>query len=118
MMEQDFSIMINIPKTWFDTYDGGVKTYLRVMMSIVDSGQSPWYNAISLIPKQKVVYCYIVFDGKVQLRANIAGFLKKGEKGNLLGNRNCCLLTGPVIKAPMKIEQKGFRGFRYCKQLF
>lgn len=117
--------MINVPQSFFQEYPGGREEYLGVMLELVHHGHTPWYNTIANIPRQQVVYCYLVFDGRVQLRANIMEFMPKtdmrfndGGKWRTFKNKNWCVLTGPIVKAPMDIPQRGFRGFRYCEQLF
>lgn len=124
-MNEDFSILINVPQGFFKEYPGGKEEYIRIMTGPVNEGETVWYNCISNVPLKPVVYCYLIFDGKVQFRANIMEFMRKtdmrfadGGKMRSFKDKNWAVLTGPIIKAPIDIPHRGMQGFRYCKQLF
>jgi len=86
-------------------------------------GDSEWiYIAMQAQPKAEVLHCYIVMDGAVRLRANIAGFEPGDSRecwdGSERRPKYWMVLTAPVSFAPHKIKMKGFQGFRYTEALW
>ncbi|TAK51471.1 MAG: hypothetical protein EPO24_15905 [Bacteroidetes bacterium] len=81
-----------------------------------------WNHALPNKPKLDVAYCYALWDGEIRYRANIAAFEEAQAKtfrdGRTIYGGAWMLLSAPVIKAPERIEMKGFQGFRYCEELF
>jgi hypothetical protein len=78
------------------------------------------YIALQSIPKFDVVHIYLIVDGAVDVRLNIAGY----EPGD---SRECwdrtirkpkvwAVCTGPVVRPPERLERKGFQGFRYTNE--
>jgi hypothetical protein len=126
--EKPEAIMINVPEAFF-AHDGKIKgdreqhfrAYYELMGSQLCQGTT-FYHFISTIPKHEVTTVFVCFKGRVQYRAVLVEFLR--NKPVMLVDykhpepRNWCVTTGPVVKAPEIIEQKGFRGFRYCKMIF
>jgi hypothetical protein len=74
------------------------------------------------IPKIGVLHFYLLIDGRVRFRANIVEY--RGPKtlhfsrGRTISGKVWVLLCGPVVRAPFKVEMKGFRGFRYTEDLW
>lgn len=83
-----------------------------------------WVQKALRAPKYDVQFVYIIIDGEVKYRCNYAGWSndrmeltrKNGITYNVPWPR--ILITGPVIKPSIKINLKGFQGFRYCTELF
>ena len=81
-----------------------------------------FYHFISTIPVHEVTTVYVCFKGRVQYKAIVVQFLRM--QSVMLDDyqhpepRNWVVTTGPVVKAPEGMMQKGFRGFRYCGELF
>jgi hypothetical protein len=100
----------------------GYKEYLRQMNVVIKNENSTWYAKISAVPTIEVLYCYITVLGRIQYRANIAGFEPGGfiqfDNGHELYANHWMILTHPFIKAPGLFNHKGFQGFRYTDFLF
>lgn len=80
------------------------------------------YIALSAIPKVEVLHMYLLIEGHIQLRLNIAGY----EDGDA---RECwdrtirkpkywAVCTGPVSRPDEPIKRRGFQGFRYTEELW
>lgn len=124
-------IMINVPEAFFK-HDGQIKgnreaAFRRFYESMGKPGDfenSCFYHFISSVPTIQVGHVYVCFKGFVQYKAIVVQFLKnqpvhlQEENYHHPESRDWCITTGPVIKAPEGLVQKGFQGFRYCKELF
>jgi hypothetical protein len=123
------AIMINVPDAFFK-HDGKIKgdreEHFRRFYECMGTGELPedscFYHFISTVPVHEVTTVFVCFKGHIQYKAIVVQFLKKQPV--MLKDyqhpepRNWCVTTGPVVKAPEGMLQKGFRGFRYCKMLF
>jgi hypothetical protein len=80
------------------------------------------YIALSAIPKTEVLHMYLIVEGKVEVRLNIAGY----EDGDA---RECwdltvrqpkvwAVCTGPVSRPSEPMKMRGFQGFRYTEALW
>jgi hypothetical protein len=80
------------------------------------------YIALSAIPKVEVLHMYLLVEGEIQVRLNIAGY----EPGDA---RECwdktirrpkvwAVCTGPVSRPPETMKRRGFQGFRYTGDLW
>ena len=72
---------------------------------------------------QDIQYVYLCIGGKIRYRAFYAGSMGTGEKlfegrEHPIFGKAWILVAGPVMRAPFKIEMKGFMGFRYSSKLF
>jgi len=106
----------------------GKKAYRRMMFALnrlKDNPEAVVYIAFPARPTQEVLDCYLVVGGEVRCRARIADWIE----GDKIGEVNCwdgstrdakwwAVLTGPVSFPPVTILQRGFRGFRYCTDLW
>lgn len=86
-----------------------------------------WYFVKKNLPKFDVLFVYIIFDKKIQYRTNLVCFERNSTKSfadapdqqiRTFEKKNWIILSGPAIKAPYDIPQKGFQGFRYTTKLF
>lgn len=79
-----------------------------------------FYHFISIVPVHDIVDVVICFGGKMQLKCKCT-FLKNEplmlQTYNHPEPRNWMITTGPVIQAPRGQLIRGFRGFRYLKQI-
>jgi len=103
--------------------DIGYDKFIRQFVTSLNaSDNSIWHHCLCNKPKNEVLYCYVLFDGKIRYRANIAMFEASHRKtfadGRSFHPRAWMLLCGPVVKAPYDIPMSGFQGFRYCAEMF
>lgn len=80
------------------------------------------YIALAQKPTIDVLHIYLLIEGEIKVRLNIAGY----EDGDA---RECwdqtirkpkywAICTGPVSEPPEPIKRRGFQGFRYTEELW
>lgn len=87
-----------------------------------DDGIFYWLRC-GVQPKvQDLQYVYLCIGGKIRYRCYFGGSRGAGTKefmdGRVMDGKSWLVLSGPVEKAPTRIERKGFQGFRYTEKLF
>jgi hypothetical protein len=117
------AVMLTLSKGFFKEYPGGEDAVRKSIEHMNDSDKWVWNMTCGGgIPKIETEFVYIIFDNKVQYRANVVCFKKKEtmtfSDGRCLENKNWIVIQGPIIKAPHDIPQKGFQGFRYSPFIF
>ena len=74
------------------------------------------------LPKIEVPYVYIVALNRLRYRVNLVEFEQGGERefedGRRYAANHWMVMAGPVVKAPYRIEMRGFQGFRYSGFIF
>jgi hypothetical protein len=97
--------------------------FMRVFEALNETEQC-WYQKMRNKPKHDVLYCYIIIGGRIMYRANVSHYetgpaeiMKPNQLVSQI-NWNRLVLTAPIVKAPHKIEMRGFQGFRYTNELF
>jgi hypothetical protein len=118
------AIIITMPASFFQEYTMEKFVYDMDQMNIVDG--YVWYMVKKNLPKIITQYCYILYDGKIQYRTEIAQmvhnqtlrFTRPGGTIKTFPNANYIELIGPTVKAPYDIPMKGFRGFRYSPLIY
>lgn len=127
IIERPEAIMINVPAVFFRNEGCPIRKMIHFCRYYEAMGSGHYENAvfchfISSIPRHQVDHVYICFAGRVVYRAILVEFQAKTRQPipelEYPYPKNFCITTGPVIKAPFKIIQRGFRGFRYTKNLF
>lgn len=100
----------------------GAKRY-RESIRFLETGRLPAiYIALQCIPRVDVLHMYLLIEGQIALRLNIAGY----EPGSA---RECwdktirkpkfwAVCTGPVSRPPEIIQHRGFQGIRYTEELW
>lgn len=79
-----------------------------------------FYVFLSQKPKHDVAYLYILVEGLVRVRVNIAGY----RDGRVYGSMRCwdgarrearwmVICTAPVVYPTEPVKMRGFQGFRY-----
>lgn len=114
-------IIRTLPSLYGDS-SVGAKRY-RDSIKFLKSGRlEAIYIALQCMPKIDVLHMYLIVDGEIQLRLNIAGY----EPGD---SRKCwdetirkpkfwAVCTGPVSRPPEKMLRRGFQGIRYTEDLW
>ena len=125
MNEPPEGIIVTIgEKMWGENgYRHWLRNFLEAMKkSEFDSDWFYWLRQGN-VPTHEVQYVYLCIGGKIRYRAFFAAGM--GERTMQFENHDhpihgkaWILITGPVMRAPFKIERKGFQGFRYCNKLF
>ena len=100
----------------------GAKKYKKSIEFLEAGHLEAIYIALQAIPKYDVLHIYLLVDGEIQVRLNIAGY----EPGD---SRKCwdetirkpkywAVCTAPVSRPPEKLKMRGFQGFRYTEDLW
>jgi hypothetical protein len=118
--EKPEALMIHMPEDYFN--DGVNKEeLLRRYYETMGYGNHEadcFYHFISSIPVHDVTHVFVCFKGHVQYKAILVDKLRNQRPYPDWECRHYLVTTGPVIKAPEGMVQRGFRGFRYCRMLF
>lgn len=108
---------------------GGLLSFLRYFEKGMYNEEFTWLQKSKNSPAYDIAYVYIVVCNQVRYKLYYGGH-QTGEATVYNGDgRSWCsktiiswprlVLAGPVLKAPKKIYQKGFQGFRYVyEELF
>ena len=100
----------------------GAKRYKQSLAMLERGSLSAIYIAIQSIPRIEVLHLYLLVEGEIKVRLNIAGY----EPGDA---RECwdrtirkpkywAICTAPVSRAPEPIKRRGFQGYRYTEELW
>jgi hypothetical protein len=100
----------------------GAKKYQRSIALLEQDKIPAVYIALSAVPRIEVLHLYLLIEGKVQLRLNIAGY----ESGD---SRKCwddtirtpkiwVVCTAPVSRPVEPVLMRGFQGFRYTEGIW
>lgn len=82
------------------------------------------YIALAQKPTVEVLHLYLLIEGKIICRLNIAGYYDGSETevkcwDNVSRTpRWWAVCTGPVSFPPEMITRRGFQGFRYTEELW
>lgn len=95
----------------------------KTSIAWLESGSIPAvYIALQAIPKTEVLHIYLLIEGEIKVRLNIAGY----EPGDA---RECwdetirkpkywAVCTGPVSRPDSPVKRRGFQGIRYTDDLW
>ena len=119
--ERPTGIIRTLPSLYGDA-SVGAKNYQKSIQWLESGNLDAIYIALQAVPKYDVLYMYLLIDGEIQVRLNIAGY-EPGE------TRECwdktirtpkfwAVCTAPVVRPPEPIKRRGFQGFRYTDDLF
>ncbi len=114
-----------LPKKWFNEV-GGEKYLNRTFDERIAKNPEWWfYMSLAGKPKYDVLHCYLLINGFLRFRLNIAEILPGGtmtfrdrEVPQTWTAKYWMILTAPVIKPKIAIPMKGFQGFRYTEEIF
>jgi len=115
--ERPTGIVRTLPSLYAEKELIGAKRYQQSIKLLAAGRIAAIYIALQSIPKHDVLHVYLIVDGLVDVRLNIAGY----EPGD---SRECwdetirkpkfwAVCTGPVSFPPETFARKGFQGFRY-----
>jgi hypothetical protein len=105
---------------------GGLLAFIRYFEQTMQEEDSLWLQKSKNRPAQDISIVYIVVCNQVRYKLFYGGY-QTGETtihngdGHSWSSRQVIswprlVLAGPVVKAPHKIKQKGFQGFRYVTE--
>lgn len=78
--------------------------------------------ALPAIPKIEVLHLYLLVEGRIDVRLNIASYepgdARECWDGEIRKPKVWAICTGPVSRPPEPITKRGFQGFRYTQDLW
>lgn len=100
----------------------GAKRY-RQSMKLLEAGKlDAIYIALQAMPKYDVLHIYLLVDGEIDVRLNIAGYepseARKCWDESIRNPKYWVACTPPVSRPPEKMLRRGFQGFRYTEELW
>lgn len=103
----------------------GYRNWLKNIRYWLDDARDEdalYYWRVGNQPTQKtLMYVYILIAGRIRYRGTYVetiGPQTMNFGGRELFGKAWVCMTGPLVRAPFRIERKGFQGFRYTKKLF
>jgi hypothetical protein len=113
-----------LPEKWYNDV-GGEKYLTRTFGERANNPDWWFYMSMAGKPKYDVLHCYLLINGYLRFRLNIAEYLPGGTMifrdrpiPQEWTARNWMILTPPIVSPPEPIRMKGFQGFRYTEKLF
>ena len=122
MKDRPTGIIRTLPSLHADPDNVGHQRY-EASIRALEAGSIPAiYIALAQMPKVEVLHLYLLIEGKIEVRLNIAGY----EPGDA---RQCwdrairqpkvwAVCTAPVSRPEVPISRRGFQGFRYTEELW
>ncbi len=116
-------IAITWSKEMIEEGYGTLRRFIKHFLESVSDDDSWWLQKCKNKPAHDVAYVYIVYAGLIRYRVQYAGYesgptVVYDDHGPKTIEWSRIILTGPVVRAPYPIKQKGFQGFRYTTKLF
>lgn len=115
-------IIRTLPSLYAEDKEAGNENYKRSLKLLEQEKIPAIYIALSQIPKIEIVHLYLLIDGEINVRFNVAGY----EPGD---SRKCwdetirqpkiwVVCAAPVSRPLEPIKMRGFQGFRYTEELW
>lgn len=103
--------------------DGKGREQFDQAIASLDRGDIPSvFIALQAAPKHDVLHMYLLIEGRIELRLNIAEYLPGTSErcwdGVERAPKLWAVCTGPVSRPPEPIKRRGFQGFRYTEELW
>ena len=100
----------------------GRKRY-EASVKALDAGKiEAIYIAMQSIPTKDILHMYLLVEGKIGVRLNIAGYIDGDEREcwdrSIRKPKYWAVCTGPVSRPDEPIHRRGFQGFRYTENLW
>lgn len=125
MNEPPEGIIVTISKSMYGIH--GYRHWLSNFLSAMsrhEEGVTYWLRQGN-VPKHdsSLLYVYLCIGSKIRYRGYYAGSrgaasMQFENRSDILDGKAWVLISGPIERAPFKIEKSGFQGFRYTSKLF
>lgn len=114
-------IIRTLPSLYGDEKTGAVR-YAEAILQLEREQIPAIYIALQAVPKYEVLHMYLLVDGEINIRLNIAGY-EPGDARKCWDETirqpkfwaTCC---APVSRPLEPIKRRGFQGFRYTEDLW
>lgn len=123
-MNRPTGIIRTLPSLYSDATKGH-KNFHTSLEAVRIGNASHFYVFLTQKPTKEVLHLYILVEGKIVCRTNIAGY----RDGRVYSEMKCwdgtkrkarwmAICTAPIEYPPNEIRMRGFQGFRYTEDLW
>jgi hypothetical protein len=121
------AIVLTLPVAFFEDRGMNVEQFKQMFERYMRRDDAIWNFRLTNLPKHDIAWVYLVFDKQIQYRCNFVQYERNtakkfydapDKKVRSFEKTNWVLFTGPVVKPPHEMPQKGFQGFRYALKIF
>jgi len=120
--ERPTGIIRTLPSLYGEEGNIGKEKYEKSLAALEVGDIDAIYIALQAIPTKEVLHLYLIVEGAIQVRMNIAGYepgdSRKCWDGTYRASKFWAVCTGPVSKPEAPIKYRGFQGFRYTGDLW
>jgi hypothetical protein len=114
-------IIRTLPSLYGNESPGSVR--YKSSISALERGRlDAVYIALQAKPRIEVLYIYIVIEGLIHVRLNIAEYIPGDEREcwdrTIRKPKFWAVCTAPVSRPPERIPYRGFQGIRYTEELW
>ncbi len=96
--------------------------YEEAIASIENGEETTIYIALAQKPTVEVLHIYLLIEGEVRVRLNIADYVDGDAREcwdeTIRKPKYWAICTVPVSRPPEPIKRRGFQGFRYTAELW
>lgn len=120
-------IALTLPVAFFEDRKMSTAQFKKTFERFMAKEDALWHFRLTNLPTREVAWIYLIFDKQFQYRANFVMYERNKAKAfkdapdgiiREFPPTNWVIFTGPIVKAPCEMPQKGFQGFRYTLKLF
>lgn len=119
--ERPTGIIRTLPSLYGDQ-SVGARRYKKSVQLLEAGKLDCIYIALQAMPKFDVLHIYLLIDGEIDVRLNIAGYepgeARKCWDETIRNPKYWAACTPPVSRPPDKMLRRGFQGFRYTEELW
>jgi hypothetical protein len=121
-MERPTGIIRTLPSLYKDSANVGRRKYEASVKALEAGRIEAIYIAMQSIPTREVLHMYLLIEGKVEVRLNIADYVAGDEREcwdkQIRRPKYWAVCTGPVSRPEEPVRRRGFQGFRYTEGLW
>lgn len=119
--ERPTGIIRTLPSLYGDEAIGA-KRYKASLIAMEAGKIDAIYIALQAMPKYDVLHIYLLIDGQIDVRLNIAGYepgeARKCWDDSIRHPKFWVACTPPISRPPETMYRRGFQGFRYTEELW
>ena len=120
--ERPTGIIRTLPSLYTSGNSIGARRY-RQSIQFLESGKLECiYIAMQCVPTYDVLHIYLIIDGRIDVRLNLAGYepgtTRKCWDETIRTPKFWAVCTPPVSRPPEEMLRRGFQGIRYTEDLW
>lgn len=118
---QPTGIIRTLPSLYGDASEGA-RRYQKSIAWLEKGMLDRVFIALQCIPRIEVLHIYLIIDGFIDVRLNIAqylpGYAAECWDKTIREPKIWAVCTAPVSRPPAPVRRKGFQGIRYTEDLW